>query len=139
MFGLFPIFQSNGRNKLMQFTYEHVQETMEKHTAKLSFLLLWLSQDQPNTVSVCECVRTLCLVRFSSSNQTWVSSRQSLNPIMLCVRSVDGEKTAFRGCLNTWVFTLQKKSSLFQLSLTGSGGKWTSSKVFRPSLHLYLA
>jgi len=82
--GFFQIFRSNGKNKLAQFMNVPGDDGKTYGEIKLSI------GSRQNQAEHGECVleirngeRTLCLVHFSSSNQTWVFSLQNLNPVWL--------------------------------------------------------
>jgi len=96
-------------------------ETTEKHTESISSRFCSDSHNtMPNAVKKSwNGGRTLCLVCFSSSNQTWVFSWQSLNPVWLVRAShnvymlVQAESrqsfAALRTHSTTWAFSLRKQ------------------------------
>jgi len=92
--------------------------------------------------------RTLCLVRFSSSNQTALQltkfeSRLASTHLPYVLGQMVESSGSFSGGSITFdhisVSTTKTIRSNAFLTTSGRGQNWTSSKHFTPRLHLYLA
>lgn len=119
---------------------------MEKHTESSSFNFCSDShKTTPHMLKIRNRDRTLCLVCFSTLNQIWVSSQQSLNHIRLplfplCLSSQKAESRWSFVALrthSTWGSTQRKQSGPMRfwlpLDVVGSGQAQIVQTLFPPA------